>query len=219
MELKEFSHKGEAIEKEIKKEFQFMGRTIKKRRVGLIIAAAGVIAVIAVALFIHSQQFDVWDYITISYEGANGYAKPVFTLNKDKLYKELMGKSTDSDKSYNVKMLIASIETSTDEEDIANGDTYKVRLEVDKKYEDAAGVSMGGGNKKIKASGISKGTSVELFDKVDQTIEYQPLSKEIIEKIIHLREHISIEKIHNLLKEEHVPINLSKMMKQIKQMS
>ena len=41
MELKEFSHKGEAIEKEIKKEFQFMGRTIKKRRVGLIIAAAG----------------------------------------------------------------------------------------------------------------------------------------------------------------------------------
>ena len=38
MELKEFSHKGEAIEKEIKKEFQFMGRTIKKRRVGLIIA-------------------------------------------------------------------------------------------------------------------------------------------------------------------------------------
>ena len=169
MELKEFSHKGEAIEKEIKKEFQFMGRTIKKRRVGLIIAAAGVIAVIAVALFIHSQQFDVWDYITISYEGANGYAKPVFTLNKDKLYKELMGKSTDSDKSYNVKMLIASIETSTDEEDIANGDTYKVRLEVDKKYEDAAGVSMGGGNKKIKASGISKGTSVELFDKVDVT--------------------------------------------------
>ena len=219
MELKEFSHKGEAIEKEIKKEFQFMGRTIKKRRVGLIIAAAGVIAVIAVALFIHSQQFDVWDYITISYEGANGYAKPVFTLNKDKLYKELMGKSTDSDKSYNVKMLIASIETSTDEEDIANGDTYKVRLEVDKKYEDAAGVSVGGGNKKIKASGISKGTSVELFDKVDQIIEYQPLSKEIVEKIIHLREHISIEKIHNLLKEEHVPINLSKMMKQIKQMS
>ena len=53
----------------------------------------------------------------------------------------------------------------------------------------------------------------------DQIIEYQPLSKEIIEKIIHLREHISIEKIHNLLKEEHVPINLSKMMKQIKQMS
>ena len=90
MELKEFSHKGEAIEKEIKKEFQFMGRTIKKRRVGLIIAAAGVIAVIAVALFIHSQQFDVWDYITISYEGANGYAKPVFTLNKDKLYNQLL---------------------------------------------------------------------------------------------------------------------------------
>lgn len=58
-----------------------------------------------------------------------------------------------------------------------------------------------------------------MFDKVDQIIEYQPLSKEIIEKIIHLREHISIEKIHNLLKEEHIPINLSKMMKQIKQMS
>ena len=130
MELKEFSHKGEAIEKEIKKEFQFMGRTIKKRRVGLIIAAAGVIAVIAVALFIHSQQFDVWDYITISYEGANGYAKPVFTLNKDKLYKELMGKSTDSDKSYNVKMLIASIETSTDEEDIANGTPYFISITI-----------------------------------------------------------------------------------------
>ena len=44
MELKEFSHKGEAIEKEIKKEFRFMGRTIKKRRVGLLIAAIGVIA-------------------------------------------------------------------------------------------------------------------------------------------------------------------------------
>lgn len=71
----------------------------------------------------------------------------------------------------------------------------------------------------FKKSRQTKYLKHELFDKVDQTIEYQPLSKEIIEKIIHLREHISIEKIHNLLKEEHVPINLSKTMKQIKQMS
>ncbi len=71
----------------------------------------------------------------------------------------------------------------------------------------------------FKKSRQTKYLKHELFDKVDQTIEYQPLSKEVIEKIIHLREHISIEKIHNLLKEEHVPINLSKMMKQIKQMS
>lgn len=71
----------------------------------------------------------------------------------------------------------------------------------------------------FKKSRQTKYLKHELFDKIDQIIEYQPLSKEIIEKIIHLREHISIEKIHNLLKEEHVPINLSKMMKQIKQMS
>ena len=71
----------------------------------------------------------------------------------------------------------------------------------------------------FKKSRQTKYLKQELFDKVDQIIEYQPLSKEIVEKIIHLREHISIEKIHNLLKEEHVPINLSKMMKQIKQMS
>lgn len=71
----------------------------------------------------------------------------------------------------------------------------------------------------FKKSRQAKYLKHELFDKVDQIIEYQPLSKEIVEKIIHLREHISIEKIHNLLKEEHVPINLSKMMKQIKQMS
>ena len=71
----------------------------------------------------------------------------------------------------------------------------------------------------FKKSRQTKYLKHELSDKVDQIIEYQPLSKEIIEKIIHLREHISIEKIHNLLKEEHVPINLSKMMKQIKQMS
>ena len=167
MELKEFSHKGEAIEKEIKKEFQFMGRTIKKRRIGLIIAAAGVIAVIVVALFIRSQKFDVWDYITISYEGANGYASPDFTLNKDKLYKELMGKSTDSDKSYNVKMLIASIEITTEAEDVSNGDKYKVTIDFDKKYEDAVGISMGSGSRKIKAAGIQKGTAISLFDNVD----------------------------------------------------
>lgn len=71
----------------------------------------------------------------------------------------------------------------------------------------------------FKKSRQTKYLKHELFDKVDQIIEYQPLSKEIVEKIIHLREHISIEKIHNLLKEEHVPINLSKMTKQIKQMS
>lgn len=65
----------------------------------------------------------------------------------------------------------------------------------------------------FKKSRQTKYLKHELFDKVDQIIEYQPLSKEIVEKIIHLREHISIEKIHNLLKEEHVPINLSKMMK------
>lgn len=167
MELKEFSHKGEAIEKEIKKEFRFMGRTIKKRRVGLIIAAAGVIAVIVVALFIRSQKFDVWDYVTISYEGANGYASPDFTLNKDKLYKGLMGKSTDSDKSYNVKMLIASIDITTEAEDVSNGDKYKVTIGFDKKYEDAVGISMGSGSRKIKASGIQKGTAISLFDNVD----------------------------------------------------
>lgn len=167
MELKEFSHKGEAIEKEIKKEFQFMGRTIKKRRVGLIIAAAGVIAVIVVAIFIRLQKFDVWDYITISYEGANGYASPDFTLNKDKLYKELMGKSTDSDKSYNVKMLIASIEITTEAGDVSNGDKYKVTIDFDKKYEDAVGISMGSGSRKIKAAGIQKGTAISLFDNVD----------------------------------------------------
>lgn len=167
MELKEFSHKGEAIEKEIKKEFQFMGRTIKKRRVGLIIAAAGVIAVIVVAIFIRLQKFDVWDYITISYEGANGYASPDFTLNKDKLYKELMGKSTDSDKSYNVKMLIASIDITTEAEDVSNGDKYKVTIDFDKKYEDAVGISMGSGSRKIKAAGIQKGTAISLFDNVD----------------------------------------------------
>ena len=167
MELKEFSHKGEAIEKEIKKEFRFMGRTIKKRRVGLLIAAIGVIAAMVVALFIRSQRFDVWDYVTISYNGANGYASPEFTLNKDKLYKELMGKSNDSDKSYNVKMLIASIDISSEAADVSNGDTYKVRLDADKKYEDAVGISISSGNKKIKASGISKGTSVELFDRLD----------------------------------------------------
>lgn len=71
----------------------------------------------------------------------------------------------------------------------------------------------------FKKSRQTKYLKHELFDKVDQTIEYQALSKEIIEKIIHLHEHFSLEKIHNLLKEEHVPINLSKMMKQIKQMS
>ena len=65
----------------------------------------------------------------------------------------------------------------------------------------------------FKKSRQTKYLKHELFDKVDQIIEYQPLSKEIIEKIIHLREHISIEKIHNLLNEEHIPINLSKMMK------
>lgn len=167
MELKEFSHKGGVIEQEIKKEFQIMGRTIKKRRVGLIIAAAGLIAAIAVALFIHSQKFDVWDYITVSYEGANGYASPVFTLNKDKFYKELMGKSTDSDKSYNVKMLIASIDISTEAEDVSNGDKYKVHLEIDQRYEDAVGVNMGSGNKRIKASGIQKGTQIKLFDNID----------------------------------------------------
>lgn len=167
MELKEFSHKGEVIEKEIKKEFRFMGRTIKKRRVGLLIAAIGVIAAMVVALFIRSQRFDVWDYVTISYNGANGYASPEFTLNKDKLYKELMGKSNDADKSYNVKMLIASIDISSEAADVSNGDTYKVRLDADKKYEDAVGISISSGNKKIKASGISKGTSVELFDRLD----------------------------------------------------
>ena len=71
----------------------------------------------------------------------------------------------------------------------------------------------------FKKSRQTKYLKHELFDKVDQTIEYFPFFKEIIEKIIHLREHISIEKIHNLLIEEHVPINLSKKMKQIKQMS
>ena len=85
MEVKEFAHKvsGDKIEKELKKEFKFMGRTIKKRRVGIIITVTGVIAALVVILFIRSQRFDVWDYITVSYEGANVYAKPVFTHNKD----------------------------------------------------------------------------------------------------------------------------------------
>ena len=71
----------------------------------------------------------------------------------------------------------------------------------------------------FKKSRQTKYLRHELFDKVDQIIEYQPLSKEIIRKNYSFTWTYFYWEIHNLLKEEHVPINLSKMMKQIKQMS
>ena len=57
-------------------------------------------------------------------------------------------------------MLIASIEITTEAEDVSNGDKYKVTIDFDKKYEDAVGISMGSGSRKIKAAGIQKGTAI-----------------------------------------------------------
>lgn len=156
-------------------------KKIKKPGTGVVIAVIGIIAAIVVFAFIQSQKFDVWDYITITYEGANGYARPVFSLDKDRLYKQLMGKSDDADKSYNVKMLIESIDITSDATDLSNSDKYKVDLEFDEKYEDAVGVSMGKGYKKIKAANIQKGTSIELYENVD--VQFKGVSPEAVVNI------------------------------------
>lgn len=133
--------------------------------IGIVSFLAAVVIIICIV--VNTNKFNVMDYITIRYTGADGYATADFEVDKDGLYNRIVGKSKDMEKITAAKKLVNSIEVSTEDDMLKNGKKYTVTIKYDEEASKTAHINMGKEERKIKASGISKGTKISLFDNVE----------------------------------------------------
>lgn len=133
--------------------------------IGIVSFLAAVVIIICIV--VNTNKFNVMDYITVRYTGADGYATADFEVDKDGLYNRIVGKSKDMEKITAAKKLVNSIEVSTEDDMLKNGKKYTVTIKYDEEASKTAHINMGKEERKIKASGISKGTKISLFDNVE----------------------------------------------------
>lgn len=165
MEVKEF------ISKENKNnDLEKTKKVIPLKVIAIIVAAIVVVAVI-IGFIIYNNRFDVRDYISVSYVGANGYATPEFSIDSEALKDTLIGDLTDSNKLAAINNLVNSIEVTSDATDVSNGDKIKVYITYDTSYEEAAGVKLNLTEYTMKVEDVSSGTKISLFDTVSVTFQ------------------------------------------------
>ena len=87
--------------------------------IGIVSFLAAVVIIICIV--VNTNKFNVMDYITVRYTGADGYAKADFEVDKDGLYNRIVGKSKDMEKITAAKKLVNSIEVSTEDDMLKNG--------------------------------------------------------------------------------------------------
>ena len=135
---------------------------------GAILAFVVIIGIV-IGVIIHSHRFDIRDYIKVSYVGANGYATPQFTIDKENLKTRLIGDSKDSQKLLAINNLVNSMEVSSNSTDVSNGDKIKVNISYDSSYMDIAKVKLNLTKYDLRVSGVSSGKKISLFDTIEVT--------------------------------------------------
>ncbi|MGN0318990.1 MAG: hypothetical protein ACI4E1_13750 [Lachnospira sp.] len=142
---------------------------LNKYKLPLIIAVIATCITVIMVVFLTRERFDVMDYITVKYEGANGYATPVAELDKEGLYEYLSGDKEDSDRTFMIKKLVSSIKVTTESKDVKNGDKITFNITYNDGYAKETDIKINREKFTVKAAGISKGEEIELFENVDVT--------------------------------------------------
>lgn len=134
------------------------------------IGAAVVVLGAAAVLFLWvraGSRLDPSDYIRIEYTGVNGYARADCVVDTEKLNQALAGKVKDMEKRAACRQLAASLQGTVEASDIKNGDRLAVKVTYDAQAARTAGFKVTKDTYKIKASGIGRGTEIDLFEQVE----------------------------------------------------
>ncbi len=137
--------------------------------VGTFIGAV-VVCIVALTLiyaYVNRNTVRISNYIRIQYTGANHYAQAEGVIDTDKLYKMLAGKEKNMEKLTAYRKLVDSIYVQIDQNNISNGDEVQVKVLYDEDAAQNAQIELADTTYKAKASGISEGTKVSLFEKVE----------------------------------------------------
>lgn len=153
-----------------KKDLKEVKKVIPKKVIAFVFIALLVIIVI-IGIVIYNHRFDVRNYITVSYVGANDYASPEFSVDKEGLKNALIGDKTDANVLSAINSLVNSIEVSSEATDLSNGDKFEINISYDKSYEEAAGVKLNLTKYSIRVEGVSSGTKISLFDNIEVTFQ------------------------------------------------
>lgn len=138
----------------------------KRQDAGILYGVAICVILLVIVGMSGKRHIDISEYIRLSYTGADGYASAHCDIDKDSLYKKLAGNTKNMEKLTNYKDIVDSLEACVEESDISNGDRICVVVKCDEKRAEDAGIYL---SKKyyVRASDISEGERIDLFDKVD----------------------------------------------------
>lgn len=139
----------------------------KRRKVLAVCIVGIVVCMLVVAGLLGNRHVNLADYVTFEYKGCNGYAEVVCNVDKDKLYQDLAANEKNMEKLQMYRKFAESVTAQTTQSDVANGDKVYVTVDCDEETAELAGLKIGNKSFSKRASGISEGTKIDLFENVE----------------------------------------------------
>lgn len=139
----------------------------KRRKVLAVCIVGIVVCMLVIAGMLGSRHVNLADYVTFEYKGCNGYAEVVCNVDKDKLYEDLAANEKDMEKLQMYRKFANSVKAETAQSDIANGDKIYVTVSCDDETAELVGLKIGNKSFTARASGISEGRKIDLFENVE----------------------------------------------------
>lgn len=139
----------------------------KRRKVLAVCIVGIVICMLVIAGMLGSRHVNLADYVTFEYRGCNGYAEVICNVERDKLYEDLSANEKDMEKLQMYRKFADSVTAKTAQADISNGDKIYVTVECDQETAELAGLKIGNESFTARASGISEGKKIDLYENVE----------------------------------------------------
>ena len=141
--------------------------TPKKIMAVIIAVVAAVICITLTISFANRNKINIKGYINIEYKGADKYATAMCHVDTDKLYKTMAGNVRDMEKLSAYRELAESVTALVNDKDISNGQNITVNVSFDEDKAQKAGIQFNDTSYIVKASGISTGKVISLFENVE----------------------------------------------------
>lgn len=138
-----------------------------------VIFALLLVVIIAIIVFTVNSlgKYDVSQYVTVSFEGLEGFAKPAVQIDKEGLYAKLTENEKDAAMEEYIREFVDSIGvTFSKESGLSNGDSVKVTVTYDKDLAKKAKRSLKKTSFSKKVSGLEQGQNIDIFENVDVMI-------------------------------------------------
>lgn len=139
----------------------------KRKKVLAVCIVGIVVCLIVIAGMFGKRYVNLADYVKFEYKGCNGYAEVVCSVEKEKLYEDLAANEKNMEKLQMYRKFADSVKAETAQADIANGDRIYVTVTCDQETAGLVGLRIGNEDFVARASGISEGKRIDLFENVE----------------------------------------------------